>query len=93
MICLQYFFPQEPVEHEHPSVEQMRTAIVRLVIGHIIVAILSLGLVSFVTAFMQFLYFAMLYSLYLTLKNWLVWLYIGCLALNVISGVFEIWLF
>jgi hypothetical protein len=90
MICVQYFFPEHPVENAHPSTIKLRKCLVNLILGHII-CLVVLILYALITAFIaQLLYIAILYSLYMTLRQWIIFLYIGCLCLNIFLGLFNV---
>lgn len=92
-MCLEYFFPKTPARNEMPSAIKMRVGIIPLFIGHAACAILALSFVSIVTFVMQFFYVVTLYSIYMTLHTWLVWVYMVLLGFNAISGFFNVWLY
>jgi hypothetical protein len=63
-----------------------------LVVGHVLVACLGMAFVSVATFAIQFLYIALLYSIYMTLRTWIMWAYMVALMLNIISGIFTVFL-
>lgn len=70
----------------------MRRGIIPLVIGHVIVGCVGMAFVSIATFVAQFIYIALLYSVYMTLRTWLIWVYMILLGLNVISGVLQVFM-
>ena len=69
MQCLLYFFPEQPAEPQHPSAIQMRRTIVRLVIGHMIAALMAIVFVAISTFLIQLFFIVILYSSYMTLRE------------------------
>lgn len=49
MICVETFFPKKPVECIHEGVIKLRLVLIRLLLGHIICAIIALAFVSIIT--------------------------------------------
>ena len=93
MICVEYFFPKQPANCDFPSARTLRKGVIPLVVGHVLIACLGMAFVSIVTFAVQFLYIAMLYSVYMTLRPWIVWMYMILLGFNVLSGVFSVFLY
>lgn len=60
--------------------------------GHALCGIMGLAMVSggFWTLIASTIYIGMLYSIYMALHSWMVWLYLFLLGLNVLSGVFDL---
>jgi hypothetical protein len=52
-----------------------------------------MAFVSIATFIVQVLYIALLYSVYMTLRTWLIWFYMIILGFNVLSGVFSVFLY
>ena len=59
-------------------------------VGHFLCMILAFAFISSITAVGQILYIALLYSLYQTLNNCMVYLYMLVAGLNLISGVLSV---
>ena len=88
---MEYFFPKEVVQDNSEAATDLRKCIVLLEVGHLSSAALAIIFVGFPTFFVQALYFAILYSLYVTLRKWMIFVYIFFVGLNVFQGVFNIW--
>lgn len=84
MICVEYFFPKYPAHNELRQARFLRRGVIPLVVGHVLVACLGMAFVSIATFCVQFLYIAILYSIYMTLRTWIIWIYIVALVLNII---------
>ena len=75
-----------------PQARQLRRIILPLIVGHAASSALGLAFVSVSTLIVSFLYVAILYSIYMTLHTWLVWVYMVLLGFNIVSGLFNVWL-
>lgn len=93
MICLEYFFPKQPVHSDFESARRLRRGIIALVVAHVLIACLGMAFVSLLTFAAQFLYIAILYSVYMTLRPWILYVYMVLLGLNVLSGLFSLFLY
>lgn len=93
MICVEYFFPKYPAPSDLEAARRLRRAIIPLVIAHVLIACLGMAFVTLVTFAVQFLYIAMLYSIYMTLRPWIVWMYMIIMGFNVASGLFSVFLY
>ena len=93
MICVEYFFPKHPAQNSTPEARQLRRVIIPLVVCHVLIACLGIAFVSVATFIAQFFYIAMLYSVYMTLRTWIVWVYLAILAFNVLSGALSVFLY
>ena len=93
MICVEYFFPKTPVHNDLPEATSLRAVIIPLILGHAITACLGMAFVSVLTFVGQFFYVALLYSIYMTLHTWIVWLYMVLLGLNILTGLFSLFLY
>ena len=86
MDCLQYFFPKQPVNNDMQSAKMLRKSIVLLIPLHIIICIVAGGFLIASTLLAQFYYVALLYSVYMSLRTWILYLYFLSLGLNILSG-------
>ena len=70
---------------------RLRSCLLLLIVGHLISAILAVMFISDILMFVaQFFYISMLYSIYLALHGWLIWVYMGIVGLNGIHGLLQI---
>jgi hypothetical protein len=90
MICCLYFFPEQPMDNDHPSALKMRKTITMIVIGHLLFAILTLTFVAFTTFLGQLFYVVILYSFYMTLRDCMLWVYAALLVFNLLIGVLTV---
>ncbi|CDW71441.1 UNKNOWN [Stylonychia lemnae] len=93
MICIEYFFPKQPANMDVEQARKLRKGVIPLVVGHVIIACLGMAFVSILTFAAQFFYIALLYSIYMTLRPWLVWFYMVILGFNIASGLFTVFLY
>ena len=93
MICVEYFFPKSPAKNDYPAARLLRRAIIPLIVLHIIIGCLGIAFVTFLNLLTQIWYTGLLYSSYMTLRTWIVWLYMISLTLNVVVGLFSVWLY
>ena len=77
----------EPVPEKKNEAAYMRRTITFLILGHVLVAVFSFAFGSFITFAVQPIYIAMLYSIYMALHMWLVWVYIIVVGTNALSGI------
>ena len=85
-----YFFPKKPKEDKSLEAAQLRAACRNLIIGHVFCMILGFVFISPITAVVQVFYIGMLASLSLTLKSFMIYLYILVAGLNLVSGVLSV---
>ncbi len=71
----------------------MRFTIIWLLIGHALFLILTLGFVTFKLALSQAFFIIILYSLYLNLKKWILYVYLVIIAINAVIGFLNMWFF
>ena len=90
MMCFEYFFPEHPVEADNQRFQKTRKLVTFIAIGHLVFAILTLVWVAFTTFLFQFVYIILLYSFYMNMKVWILYLYAGILILNIITGLFGV---
>lgn len=90
--CLHYFFPKSPCNNDMHSAKLLRKSIVILIPLHIIICVVSGAFVLFTTLLAQFYYVALLYSVYMTLRTWLLYLYMLSLALNILTGILSLFM-
>ena len=93
MFCLEYFFPKAPVHNDMPAAHRLRLGLIPLILGHAVCGVVGLAYVSVTVLFAQFIYVVMLYSTYMTLHTWLVWLYMIVLGFNLLSGFLNVWIY
>eukprot|EP00347_Sterkiella_histriomuscorum_P020005 403339460 len=93
MICVEYFFPKHPANSDFESARQLRRCIIPLVVAHVLIACLGMAFVSIITFAVQFLYIAILYSIYMNLRPWIIWMYMILLGFNAASGFFTVFLY
>jgi len=93
MICIEYFFPKLPAHNTTVEARKLRRGIIPIVVAHVVIACLGMAFVTISTFIAQFLYIAMLYSIYMTLRTWIVWVYMIILGFNVLSGLFAVFLY
>jgi hypothetical protein len=72
---------------------RLRAGILPLFLGHLLTAIFGVAFVSVSTFFAQVLYIGILYSIYMALHTWLIWVYFCCVGLNVVAGFFKVWFY
>ena len=77
----------EPVPEKKNEAAYMRRTITFLILGHVLIAVFSFAFGSFITFAVQPIYIAMLYSIYMALHMWLVWVYIIVVGTNALSGI------
>lgn len=85
-----YFFPTTKKEDNSAGAEQLRSTLVLLIVGHVVASVLSATFVSLVTAIAQGLYIAILYSIFMALHTWLIWVYILIVGFNGVTGILGI---
>jgi hypothetical protein len=78
--------------HQETAVK-LRETIVNLFLGHLACAVLGLIFVTFVVTISSIVFFAILYSLYLTLRNYMTWVYVLFLSVNAVYGILTIWMY
>ena len=70
---------------------KLRSTLLLLRVGHIASAIIAVALIGdFLMCFAQVIYIAMLYSVYLALHRWLIWVYMVFTGLNGLHGLLGI---
>jgi hypothetical protein len=72
---------------------RLRAGILPLFLGHIICAVIAMAFVSVLTCGAQIIYIGILYSAYMTLRNWVIWLYMVLVGFNCVTGWFSVWLY
>jgi hypothetical protein len=93
MMCVEYFFPKDPVVNDMPQSMKMRSGIVPLLLGHAVCGVVGMAFVSVATFIAQFIYIILLYSIYMTLRTWMVWVYIILIGFNALSGFLNVWIY
>ncbi len=88
--CLYFFFPKSPVNNDMHSAKLLRRSIVILIPLHIIICIVSGAVLIFSSLIAQFYYVALLYSLYLTLRTCMLYIYMVSLGINILSGILSV---
>ena len=69
----------------------LRSACLLLIMGHLFSAICAVFFIGSLTMFVaQFLYISMLYSIYLALHGWLIWVYMLVVGINGVHGILGI---
>ena len=85
-----YFFPDKPKEDESEGAKLLRSTALMILVGHMVCAILALIVGEILTFVAQFIYVAMLYSLYAALHTWVMYAYMVLVAFNAVTGVFTL---
>ncbi len=93
MICIEYFFPKHPANNGSLEARLLRRGLLPIVFLHVLIACLGMAFVSISTFIAQFFYIALLYSVYMTLRSWIIWVYMVIVGFNVLSGVFSVFLY
>ena len=74
------------------SAKLLRKSIIIIIPLHIIICIVSGAFLIFSTLLMQFYYVALIYSVYMTLRTWVLYIYLFSLGINLFSGFLSIWM-
>ena len=92
MDCMHYFYPKTPCNNDMYSAKLLRKSIIIIIPLHIIICIVSGAFLIFSTLLMQFYYVALIYSVYMTLRTWVLYIYLFSLGINLFSGFLSIWM-
>ena len=90
MQCVEFFFPEHPIEPDNVEAKKFRRIITLITVGHLVLGILNLIFADLGTFLFQWVYIFILYSYYMTLKPWTVYVYAVLLILNVVTGIFSL---
>lgn len=93
MICVEFFFPEQPVHGQNQSAIKLRKILVLIVIGHLAALVLSLTSLLMSTLLAQIFYILILYSIYMTLRECMLWVYVILILFNVIIGLFTFFMY
>ncbi len=91
MICVEYFFPKTPARNDMVSARKLRRSIIPLIVLHFLIAVVACAFVTVGTGLVQIWYMGLLYSTYMTLRTWLLWVYLICLGFNCLVGLLSFW--
>ena len=75
---------------ESDGAKKMRATLLLIITGHVVCSVVSFAFVGLVTAVAQALYIVILYSIYMGLHTWLIWVYMLIAGFNGVTGVLGI---
>ena len=91
LTSFEYYFPKTNTVNDTQGAKNLRSATTLLMAGHLGCAILAIAFISSVITFIgQFIYIAILYSIFSALHTWLIYTYCAIAVINSVMGLFTL---